>query len=258
MNRRPWGSMTAAVIRVMVLMAMLTLPDQIQARQRGGGPAPIGRQGAPIDMTGYWVSIVTEDWRFRMLTPPRGDYDSVPLNNEGRRVADTWDPERDEAEGQECRWYGAASIMRVPGRIHITWQDDDTLRIDTDAGLQTRLLHFEAQTPPVEEPTWQGYSTAEWRIERGGIEPQSRPGGSLDVVTTQLRAGYLRRNGVPYSGNARVSEHYNVLEDGTQTWLIVSTLVEDAEYLTQPFITSSHFMKQPDASGWNPTPCSVR
>jgi hypothetical protein len=221
-------------------------------------PATTARTMAPIDMTGYWVAVVTEDWRFRMVLPPKGDYDSVPLTPEGRRVADTWDPARDEAAGEACRWYGAASIMSVPGRLHMTWQDDNTLRVDTDAGTQTRLFRFGGTTPNTQQPGWQGYSIAEWRIERGGREAASTPGGSAKVVTTGMRPGYLRRNGVPYSADARVTEHYNVLEDAGITWLVVSTLVEDPQYLREPFITSRQFMKQPDASGWNPTPCSAR
>ena len=59
-------------------------------------------------------------------------------------MADTWDPAKDEAAGEQCRAYGAANIMRVPGRLHITWQNDTTLRIDTDAGTQTRLIRFGA------------------------------------------------------------------------------------------------------------------
>ena len=112
--------------------------------QRGAGGAPPAspRQGAPIDLTGYWVSVIIEDWEYRMVTPNKGVFDAVPLNAEGLRVGKTWDPARDEASGEQCRAYGAVAIMRVPGRLHVTWQDDNTLKIDTDAGTQTRLLHF--------------------------------------------------------------------------------------------------------------------
>ena len=127
-------------------------------RGQGRGPAPTARAAAPVDLTGYWVSVVTEDWRFRMVTPPKGDYASVPLNAEARRVADAWDPSKDGL----CDAYGAAAIMRMPGRLHITWQDDDTLKIETDAGQQTRLLHFGASRPAGSERTLQGYSAAEW------------------------------------------------------------------------------------------------
>src|SRR5436190_20984562 len=97
---------------------------------------------APIDLAGNWVSIVTEDWRFRMVTPAPKDYASVPLNAAARAIADKWDPAKDEADGNACKSYGAANIMRVPGRLHITWDNDTTLKIETDAGQQTRVLHF--------------------------------------------------------------------------------------------------------------------
>ena len=219
-------------------------------------------------ITGYWVSIVTEDWRFRMVTPPKGDYSSLPLNAEGRKMADAWDPAKDEASGEQCKAYGAPAVMREPGRLHITWQDDNTLRIDTDAGTQTRLFHFGASQPPAGEPTWQGYSVAQWEIPeagRGGapgpgaMRDPKESGGSLKVVTTHLRPGYLRKNGVPYSANTKLTEYYSrTHEPNGDSWLIVTTIVEDPQYLNQPFITSTHFKKQADATGWNPTPCSAR
>src|ERR1700761_2606167 len=84
-----------------------------------GGPPPTPltpKQMAPEDLTGYWVSVVTEDWRFRMVTPAKGDYASVPLNGPGRAMANTWDPDKDIAAGQQCKSYGAAGLMRVPMR----------------------------------------------------------------------------------------------------------------------------------------------
>src|SRR6516164_1815309 len=80
---------------------VLAIPTGIYA-QRGRGQAAANltaKAGAPVDLTGYWVSLVTEDWRYRMVTPPKGDYPSIPLNAEGRRVADAWDPAKDEAAG---------------------------------------------------------------------------------------------------------------------------------------------------------------
>src|SRR5207249_190802 len=131
------------------------------------------RAAAPVDLTGYWVSLVTEDWRYRMITPKRGDHPSVPLNAEGVRVADSWDPAKDEAAGEQCRAYGAAGVMRAPGRIRITWQDDATLKIETEAGTQTRLIHFgsggagrSGSAGPT--PSWQGESTGQWEFAGGG------------------------------------------------------------------------------------------
>src|SRR5262249_38415990 len=127
-----------------ILTAVLSLVptnSYSQGGQRGAPPAN-AKAAAPADLTGQWVSLVTEDWRFRMITPEAGDYASVPVNPVGRKVADNWDPAKDEAAGEQCKAYGAASIMRVPGRIRVSWADDDTLKIETDAGRQTRMFYF--------------------------------------------------------------------------------------------------------------------
>jgi hypothetical protein len=235
---------------------------------RGGAPLT-ARAAAPFDMTGYWVSLVTEDWRWRMMTPPKGDYSSVPLNDEGRRVADAWDLAKDKAEGNECRAFGAAAVMRQPGRLNITWQGDDTLKIETSAGNQTRLFRFAgpvaAAGAPAAERTWSGTSVAEWRKQQpvpafgfGGRGRGSVAGGNLRVVTTGLRPGYLRTNGVPYSENAVVTEYYH-RHSGPRDleWLTVTTIVDDPKYLAQPFITSTDFRKEPDGSKFSPAPCAV-
>ena len=206
------------------------------------------KASAPVDLTGYWVSFVTEDWRFRMLTPRKGEYQAVPLNERGRKVADTWDPAADEASGNQCKAFGAGAIMRIPGRFHITWQDDTTLRVESDTGMQTRTFHFNASRAPAGERTLQGYSVAQWQIP------------SLKVATTNLRAGYLRKNGVPYSENATVTEYFDIapMPNGSGPVLLVTTIVDDPQYLNVPFIVSSQFKKEADGSKWDPTPCSTK
>lgn len=243
------------------LLAQQTIPYNPSAqapaagRGRGRGPAQPARLAAPIDMTGYWVSVVTEDWKFRMVTPKKGNYSGVPLNPEGRKVADTWDPAKDDASGNQCKSYGAAGLMRVPGRLHITWDNDSTMKIDTDAGTQTRIFHFAVKDAPANtEPSLQGYSVAAWEPASTG-RGQARA-GDLKVVTTHLAPGYLRKNGVPYSANTTLTEWYDRISDPSGEWLVVSTEVRDPEYLSQPFITSTHFRKQADAKGWMPEACS--
>lgn len=243
-----------------ILSALLLVAAAAPLKSQGRGPET-PRAAAPIDLTGYWVSVVTEDWRFRMMTPAKGDYPSIPLNAEGRRVADRWDPAKDEAAGDTCKAYGAAAIMRMPGRIHITWQDDLTVKVETDTGAQTRLFHFGRPQPPAGPPTWQGFSVAEWEYAGGGRRGRAAvQGGDLKVVTTHLRPGYLQKNGVPYSGDAVVTEHFDALnkEPNGDQWLIVTTLVEDPQYLNQPFQRSTHFKRQADETGWDPSPCTAR
>jgi len=232
------------------------------AQQRGQPPVPpTPKAAAPLDLTGDWVSVVTEDWRWRMLVPRKGDYSSVPLNADGRKVADTWDPSKQAADG--CKAYGAAAIMRVPGRLKVAWENDTTLRIDTDAGQQTRLLHFDKAQKPLPPRTWQGLSAAEWEriLQPGGlgVSLQQAPPrvGSLKVVTTNLRAGYLRKNGVPYIEDTTVTEYFDRLAAEGSEWLTVLTVVDDPRYLNQPFITSTHFKREPDASKWMPTSCEA-
>jgi hypothetical protein len=241
-----------------VALSLATLPFAVYAQGGRGAPQPpaTAQAAAPVDLTGYWVSVVTEDWLYRMVTPKKGDYSAVPLNAEARKVADAWDPARDESAGEQCKAYGAPALMRIPGRVHITWQDDNTLKFEKDSGTQTRLLHF-GGTVTGTGGDWQGVSAATWITEPGARAPVR--GGGLKVVTTKLKPGYLRKNGVPYSASAVVTEYYDRLnEPNGDSWLVVETIVEDPMYLNQPFITSTNFKKQADASGWNPTPCTAR
>jgi hypothetical protein len=236
---------------------------------RGAPPPPPGRPGAPVDLTGVWVSVVTEDWQWRMRTPAKGDTTSIPLNPAGMAAANAWDPSKD---GQ-CEAYGVGGIMRMPTRLRISWQDDTTLKIETDAGQQTRLLNF--PTPPAPgvttatnagPRTLQGQSVAEWQRSVGfdafgvGLSPErgSAPQrwGSLKVVTTNMLPGWLRRNGVPYSDKATVTEYFSRFSHKEAgDWFVVTTVVEDPTYLAASFITSSNFKKEPNDSKWDPKPC---
>jgi hypothetical protein len=260
--------MTMRITLAMSSLVLIAMAAHGQGRGGPAGPPPSPRAAARIDITGYWVSLVTEDWRYRQFTPPKGDYESVPLNAAGKKSADAWDPSRDEAAGEQCKAYGAAGLMRMPTRLHIFWQDDNTLKLETDAGNQTRTFHF----APVqgEGGDWQGISSASWDYPRaaigssfGGIDfgftPPPPLGGSLKVLTTKLRPGYLRKNGVPYSAHSVLTEYFDRFDlPGGDAILLVISEVVDPEYLAQPFWTSTHFKKQSDASGWKPTPCAAR
>jgi len=254
MSRRVWLGVSAMTGRVALTALLLACATTVTSAQRGGG-APSARANAAIDLTGYWVSVITEDWKFRMVTPKKGVYETLTLNAQGRKVGDSWDPARDEAAGEACRAYSAANIMRMPTRLNVTWADDNTLRIEADAGTQTRLLRFSREAASG-VPSWQGHSTAEWQPGPG--RGTSR-GGTLKVVTTNLRPGYIRRNGAPHSDKAIVTEYFdlNTAPNGDR-WLTVTTKVDDPQYFTRPYLTSSDFKKLPGAAGWNPTPCAAK
>ena len=230
-------------------------------------PAQSPRAAAPVDLTGQWVSVITEDWRWRMVTPLKGDFANIPVNAAAKAVGEQWDPARDEAQGEQCKGYGAMAIMREPGRFRISWQDDTTLKIETDSGTQTRLLHF-AGAPPAGERQLQGYSQAKWQAPPGGrgafgigIVRVGNQSNTLEVATTQIRPGYLRKNGIPFSEDAKLMEYFDVVrEPSGQEWLVITSIVEDPKYLGEPWVTSINLKKEKDAdrSKWKPTPCSAR
>jgi hypothetical protein len=295
--------MRYAIAAALVCVAGLATVDAQGRGGRGSAPAT-ARAIAPIDLTGYWTAVVTEDWHVRMLTAPRGDFgvgapgaienpgvgllgvgpnpsarSNIPYNIAGAQAAMKWDPARDEAEGNACKAYGAPGIMRQPTHLRISWQDDSTLKIESDAGTQTRLFRFgppadpgrmdfsnatyfppqpvRLEPPAGVEPSWQGYSAATWTIVAGGGLVER--GGSLRVVTTRLRPGYYWRNGMPYTGNAVLTEYFRLMElPDKSRWIRLTQIVEDGEYLTQPWVVNYAFRKLPDGSRWNPTPCSAK
>jgi len=255
-----------------MVMAVLSLGG-MTANEAEAGQAPAAprspREAAPFDLTGYWTAVVSEDWRWRMVTPAKGDIASVPLNEEGTRVANEWDPARDAAAGDQCKPFGAAGIMRMPTRLRVSWDNDTTLKVETDHGQQTRLLQFPAPraagpagggggpgagpapgalsplapAPASGAKSLQGNTVARWNAN------------TLEAATNNLAAQYLRRNGLPVSEDAVVFEYWNRHSDFGDEWLTVTTVVRDPKYLRQDFITSSSFKKLPDGSKWTPLPC---
>ena len=242
-------------------LAACSLASMAAQAQFGPPPAQTpasARDAAPIDITGYWVALVTEDWRFRMVVANAGDYEGIGLTARGREEANAWDPDADIASGNTCKAYGAGGLMRIPTRLHITWTGDNVLQIETDAGTQTRLLKFGSAQDNAGAGTLQGVTNARWLLERGS--PFAPPTwGSIQAITTDMAPGYLRRNGVPYGTQARLTEHYELLVggDGTEYLTVIGDL-EDPEYLTQIYTISTNFKREPDGSKWDPTACIVK
>jgi len=274
--------MKRELIFIAAVTALMCAPAAVFA-QAPPGTGQTAKAAAPIDLTGYWVSLVTEDWRYRMLTAPKGDYYSIPLTPEARKVADTWDAARDAAQGKQCLAYGAPAIMRQPGRVDITWENDNTLKVEVDAGKQTRLFPFGPQRQAAGEATLQGSSAAQWQspqitrfytskisaqdpntpgfsgqTPQGSAPPDTRKlGGTLKVVSTHLKPGYLRNNGVPFSANAVLTEYYDIHADAGQDYMVVTSIVDDPQYLFVPWVVSNHFRREPDGSKWDPQPCEL-
>src|SRR3954468_6610933 len=95
-----------ALVAGLVLLAVASLQSRAAAQARGGVPAPnppTAQSTAPRDFTGYWMSMVTEDWRWRMVVPIKGDFNSVPLNADGRKAASAWDPSLESKPEEQCK-----------------------------------------------------------------------------------------------------------------------------------------------------------
>jgi hypothetical protein len=263
-NRLVWRRVLPLLRAAAWAVTAVALAHPLAAQQppAAAAPAPATpRTAAPVDLTGHWVSVVTEEWRWRMVTPDRGDYGSIPLNDAGRKVADTWEPSMDGS----CRAYGAAGLMRIPTRLNITWQADDVLKVEADAGQQTRLLQFDASKQPGPR-SLQGHSLATWEPIGSAVVQPSRPGnraaatpppgGTLKVITTNLREGWLRKNGVPYSESTTLLEYWDraAFPNG-DVWLIVTQVVTDPKYLFNEYTTSMHFKREADGAVWRPSAC---
>jgi hypothetical protein len=245
---------------------LLALPIAVSGQGRGAPPAQTPKAAAPIDLTGYWVSVVTQDWRFRMAVPGKGEYGGIPINERSKAAADAFDRDRAEKEGAACDAYGAGMVMRNPERIHLTWADENTLKVETDAGQQVRLLHFDQTRQVAAEPSRQGNSRAAWRIHQQAVffgppivDPSGKRYGFMQVKTDNLLPGLLRKNGVPYGSQASMNDYWEVqtMPNGTQL-LLISTQFEDPENLTGPYLFNPIFMKEPDGSKWSPSSCSLR
>jgi hypothetical protein len=241
------------------------------------GPAN-AKQAAQVDLTGQWVAVVSEDWVYRMVVAPKGDVGSIPVNDAAKKAANEWTP----TATPSCKAYGAAGIIRMPSRLRISWDNDNTLKLQFDAGTQTRLLKFTPGIPPVGygsseapstlrapsesiAPSLQGYSVASWHKQAqsrglgfGGPPILPNQHGSLTAITTHMLEGYLQSNGVPYSADAVLREHFDLvtLPDNSD-WLIVTSIVDDPKYLATPWVTSTQFRREKGADAkWRPTTCS--
>jgi len=240
-----------------------------QGRGGAGGAAPGGRGAAPVDLTGYWVSQVTEDYIERMF--PDSPASGTPQSGRGgggrgggRGAAGATAP------ADPCRVYGAGGSMRLPGRLNISWADDNTLKIEMDSGKQTRLFHFGVAQPPDSEKSLQGYSIAAWEGGGGGRGGRGGGGGggggggaaapatrwgSLNVVTTNLKSGYLLTSRSVYSENATLTEYFSRHTDFGQDYLTVVAIITDPGGGNHT--TSSTFKKEPNGSKFSPTGCDI-
>jgi hypothetical protein len=193
---------------------------------------------AQRDIAGEWNNRFDEDQAERIPGPEIGDYLGLPINASARLHADSWDASLLTLPEHQCKPHPSDYGIRGPAQLRV-WKEVDTatqklIAYHTLISWQTpqRTIWMDGRPhPPDFAPhTWQGFSTGVWN------------GDELVITTTHLKTGWIRRNGVPRSEKAVVTEHWIRHEK----YLTVATIVDDPAYLTQPFIRTTDFVENPD------------
>jgi hypothetical protein len=196
---------------------------------------------AEADLTGYWDNIIQEDHLFRTAGPPVGEYAGLPLNDAAHAVADNWNPEDGYKPENQCKMHGAAYIMRSPIRFFLSYDDDTTISIKIELEMGRERKIYLDDRPAEGPPTEMGHSVGVWN------------GDMLTVTTTNMTEKYIRRNGVPNSEQAVMTEHIIRHDD----YISLISIIEDPVYLTEPLIRSVSFRKRDDEFKWVRYDCEV-
>ena len=200
---------------------------------------------AEADLSGFWGPRVHEDHKYRWEGPEHGEYDGLPLTAEAYAIADAWDPMEYYRPENQCSPMGITMILRIPGNVHISYEDENTLRIDSEIFGMTRRVYLDARPREDGPLTWGGHSLGEWEAD------------TLKVVTTHMLPGTghggLRRNGVPTSADMVMTEYFLRHDD----YLSTIQIVDDPQYLLEPLIRSVTFRQLPDVAELGPWDCEV-
>ena len=263
MSAAPRFSHKPLVVAVLATVAVYRASSR--AARRPSRPPPTPKLAAPVDLTGYWVSLVTEDWRYRMTTPPKGDYTGCQSTPAGRQVADAWDPARDEAAGDQCKAYGVGGVMRLPTRLHISWQDDQTLKLETDAGTQTRMIAIRRRLDD-------RAATGRARLRRAGIDRAASMGGGLRRARRRRPWRSAQSRHDPDEARLPAQERRS-LQRGRRRDRVLRSLRRPGRRLAAGRLDRNRRSgvsrdsrsgrarisnDRPTPTGWNPTPCAAR
>lgn len=201
-------------------------------------PAP-----AQVLLSGDWLSLIHEDQPERLQGPDLGDYLGIPINEAARLRADSWDASRLTLQEHQCRVHVSPYIYFGPLQVRI-WEEKDpetqqviALKNYISTYEQTRTIWMDNRPHPSEYAphTFMGFSTGKWL------------GDVLTVETTHIKQGWLRRNGLPQSDQATMTEHFFRHDQ----YLTHMTILRDPVYLTEPLVKTQTFrMADRDPGNW--------
>lgn len=192
---------------------------------------------AQMDLSGEWGPRFHEEQPERLGGPEIGDYLGIPINDAARLRADTWDASLLTLPEHQCKPHPADYGVRGPANLRI-WKEVDKdsqqliayhTHISWQAPERTIWMDGRPHPPEYAAHTWQGFSTGKWE------------GDVLTVTTTHLKAGWIRRNGIPRSDRGTLTEHW--IRHGD--YLTLVSIVSDPAYLTEPFIRTTNWVLDP-------------
>ena len=187
---------------------------------------------AQVDFSGEWAPRMWEDQPERVPGPELGDFSGIPVSEAARLRAEAWDASIQTLPEWQCRPHSADYIWRGPSNLRI-WKEIDPVSREITAYHAEWLrsvdapVYLDGRAHPPDDAlhTWAGFSTGRWE------------GDMLTITTTHLKEGYLRRNGLPRSDKATLTQHW--IRNGD--FLTVVTVVNDPVYLTEPFIRTTDY-----------------
>ena len=217
---------------------MILFRAVLVAAALAGIPAP-----AQILLSGDWLTLMHEDQPERAQGPDLGDYLGLPINDAARLRAESWDASRLTLQEHQCRVHIVPYIYFGPLQVRI-WEEKDpdtqqliAIKHYISTYEQTRTIWMDGRPHPSEYAphTFMGFSTGKFE------------GDMLTVETTHIKQGWLRRNGLPESDQAALTEHF-IRHDRYMTHVTVLT---DPVYLTAPLIKTQTFvMADRDPGNW--------
>src|SRR5262245_39058038 len=190
---------------------------------------------AQVDFSGVWQPLYQEDFPERLAGPDLRDYAGLPINDSARQFADSWDPARITLPEEQCRVHVSPYIYRGPTMLRI-WEEKDpqtqqlvAIKHYISTYEQTRTIYMDGRPHPGPNAahTWMGFSTGHY------------DGDMLIVETTHLKQGWVRRNGLPMSDQATMTEYY--ARNGDMFTQVV--VLVDPVYLTEPLVKSQEFYR---------------
>lgn len=192
---------------------------------------------AQRDLAGTWAQRFHEDLPERGAGPEIGDYTGLPINDAARLRADSWDAGKWTVPERQCEPHPADYGPRGPANLRIVStvdpisQDVIAWNVTVMWSLQQRTIYMDGRPHPSAnaQHSWQGFSTGEWE------------GDMLKVTTTHLKEGWVRRNGLPRSDKATLTEYF-IRNDN---YLTLVTAVDDPVYLTEPLVRTSDWVLDP-------------